>query len=134
MSQENVEIVQRAFEAFRRRDDEAIFALYDADVEIDSDAGGEGLGETAVHGVAGVQGWLRDWLGIFESMEVSVEEWIDAGDHVIAIMHVSGRGRQSGVPVENREAHVWTVRSGKMTRLRIYPSRAQALEAVGLPE
>jgi len=34
MSQENVEVVRRAWEAFTRRDNEAVFRLYDPEVEI----------------------------------------------------------------------------------------------------
>ena len=34
MSQENVDVVRRAWEAFERHDNEAIFPLYDPEVEV----------------------------------------------------------------------------------------------------
>jgi ketosteroid isomerase-like protein len=36
--------------------------------------------------------------------------------------------------VEQRRAHVWTVRDGKLWRLRIYATKEEALKAVGLRE
>ena len=70
----------------------------------------------------------------FSDLDASIEEWIDAGDDVIALLRVTVRGRKSGVPVEQPEAHVWTVRNGKLWRLRIYETREEALKAVGLEE
>jgi len=70
----------------------------------------------------------------FSDLDASIEEWIDAGDDVIALLRVTVRGRKSGVPVEHHEAHVWTVRNGKLWRLRIYETREEALKAVGLEE
>ena len=42
MSQENVEIVRRVYEAAARRDAANIFALYDPDVELDATRTGVG--------------------------------------------------------------------------------------------
>jgi ketosteroid isomerase-like protein len=58
----------------------------------------------------------------------------DAGDEVIAAMRIRARGRSSGAVVERREWDVWTLRNGKLWRLRIYTTKADALEAVGLRE
>lgn len=62
--------------------------------------------------------------------DVEVEEWIDAGDEVIAVLRLRTHGRQSGVPVDFHQAHVWTVKDSKLTRLRIFQSKAEALESL----
>ena|SRR6476620_125988 len=133
MSQENVEIVRRAWEASVRHDNEAVFALYDPEVEWDLTAA-PGFDARVYRGVEGVQQWFRDWVGTFDDFTADVEEWIDAGDRVIAMLHWTARGKRSGAPVDMRQAHVWTVRNGKLARLRVFASRAEALEAVGLRE
>ena len=133
MSQENVEIVRRAWEASVRHDNEAAFALYDPEVEWDLTAT-PGFDARVYRGVEGVQQWFRDLVGTFDDVTADVEEWIDAGDRVIALLHWTGRGKRSGAPVDMRQAHVWTVRNGKLARLRVFASRAEALEAVGLRE
>jgi ketosteroid isomerase-like protein len=131
MSQENVKVVREAWEASERHDNEALFALYDADVEIQ---GPFGLDDRVFRGLAGVQEFWRDWLASWGELGSDVEEWIDAGDDVIAVMHVWGHGKRSGVPAETRQSHVWTVRACKLWRLRVYHTKDEALKAVGLAE
>jgi ketosteroid isomerase-like protein len=73
-------------------------------------------------------------LSAWDEYQSEVEEWIDAGDNVVAILHAWARGKQSGVPVEQYSAHVWTLREGKLWRLRVYRTKADALKALGLSE
>ena len=129
MSQENVETVRKAHDAFIRRDNKAAMAFYDPQVEILGEMDGR-----LYRGLDGVREFFRDWLGVWDEYRSDVEEWIDAGDHVIAVVHSWGRGKQSGAAVERREAHVWTLRDGKLWRLRLYPTKGEALEAVALRE
>ena len=133
MSQENVEIVRRAWEAFIRHDNEAALALYDPEVEIDVRNEAR-VGAGVYYGVEGVQRWFRDLLSAFGDVGSEVEEWIDADDQVIAVVRSYGRGRRSGVPVDMLEAHLWTVRDGKLVRLRTFATKEAALEASGLSE
>jgi ketosteroid isomerase-like protein len=134
MSQENVEIVRRAWEAWVRKDNETALAMYDPKVQIDLTAVPH-IGQSGVYfGLEGVQEHLRDMLASFEVMNTEVEEWIDAGERVIAMIHTYRRGKRSGVPVDRREAHLWTVRDGLLLRLQIFATRAEALEAAGLRE
>jgi ketosteroid isomerase-like protein len=129
MSEENVEVVRRAFEASKRRDDDEVFPLYDPEVEIES-----GYDGRVYRGLDGVRAFFRDWLEVWDEIDWEAEEWIDAGDHVIALLRVSGRGKLSGVPVERSEAHLWTLRDGKLLRLKVFDSKDGALEAAGLRE
>ena len=49
-------------------------------------------------------------------------------------IYTSGRGRASGIKVENRVTHIWTMRGGKAIRFRVFPTTEEALEAVGRGE
>jgi ketosteroid isomerase-like protein len=129
MSQENVEVVREAFEASMRHDNDEVFLLYDPEVEIVSEYDGR-----TYRGLDGVRTFFRDFLEVFDELGWEVKEWIDGGDHVIALMHTWGRGKMSGVAVERSEAHVWTLRNGKLHRLRVFETKDQALEAAGLRE
>ena len=53
---------------------------------------------------------------------------VNAGTKLV--LHVRAEGKYSGVPVEWRQAHVWTLRDGRLARLRVYDSRDEALEAI----
>jgi ketosteroid isomerase-like protein len=129
VSQENVEVVRAVWEASARHDNAAIFPLYQPDVEIR-----DVFYDRVYQGLDGVREFFTDWLTAWDEHRSEVEEWIDAGENVVAILHIWARGKQSRVPVEGRQAHVWTLREGKLWRLRIYPTKADALNALGLSE
>jgi uncharacterized protein len=129
MSQENVELVGRLYEAFLRGDQSAIVAGLHPDIEWRS------IEDTETHyghhGVAtSVAGWLETW----EEHELAVEECLDAGDQVVATTRMRGRGRRSGADVEAQYFAVWRLRGGRAVAYREYPTKPEALEAVGLSE
>lgn len=86
------------------------------------------------HGLQGVATSVVDWLETWENHELHPEEFIESGEHVVVVTRLRGRGRQSGVEVEDRYFAVWTIRYGRAVTYREYPSKAEALEAVGLRE
>ena len=133
MSQENVEVVRQAWGAFVRHDNEAALALYDPEIEIDVRREAR-LGGGVYHGLEGVQRYFRGYVSVFGDVRSEVEEWIDAGDQIIAMVRSYGRGRGSGVPVDMLEAHLWTVRNGKLRRLQTFATKEEALEAAGVQE
>jgi ketosteroid isomerase-like protein len=130
MSQENVEIIRRTYEAFERGDISAV--LDDADpglVTYRADP------EAATwHGPEGFLQALADWTEGFDQFSASAEEFIDAGDSVIVRVHQRARGQGSGVPVEADFWFVHTLSEGKVARLDMFASKAPALEAAGLRE
>ena len=125
-------IVRRATEAHQRHDNETALSLYDPEVEMELPFMGGGI--QIYRGLDGVRAWYRDLLGAITEWTTTVEEWIDGGNDVIAVLRTAGRGRKSGAPFQRREAHVWTLRDGKLWRLRVYGTREEALKAVGLEE
>jgi ketosteroid isomerase-like protein len=134
MSEENVEIVRRLFEAVARNDNAAVLAAYDPNVECDfSESPLAGLvGSTVYRGHDGMRNMVRDRYEAWETMEDDCQELIDAGERVISDVISRGRGRSSGVDVELRHYGVWTIRDGKIVRVAWFYSREDALEAAGL--
>jgi ketosteroid isomerase-like protein len=70
----------------------------------------------------------------FEELRLEPLEVVDLDDRVVVLVSMSGRGRESGAPVEATFAQLWTLRAGKAVSLRDYATKAEALEAVGLTE
>jgi ketosteroid isomerase-like protein len=131
MSRENVEVVRAAFDAQRRRDWEAFRTLYDPDIEWVDVSGLWGDWGTR-RGFEGVRdGWIT-WFEAFEQEEFEIESVVEANDDVVTVILMSGRGRESGLLVEQRISVVWTVRGRRIARVRAYRDRAEALEAAGL--
>ena len=64
-----------------------------------------------------------------EIVELTVEDGV-----VLAMLHLTGRGSQSGVEMDETDAHLFAFRDGKVISWRNFADRSQALEAVGLSE
>jgi uncharacterized protein len=131
MSQEDVKVAQRGYEALARGDMEAVLELIDPDVQVEVHTGRPDLPETALRGHAGFLENLRQLDEVFEDVEVTPEEFIEVGEKLVVPIYTAGRGRGSGIRVENRVTHIWTIRDGKATRFQVFPTKEQALEALG---
>jgi ketosteroid isomerase-like protein len=138
MSQENVEIVRRIFEASAQRDTPAVLALYDKEVEVDNTHGPARAflgGRSIYYGHEGLRAFFGEWYEAWKNVESNLLELIDADEHVVSVHGYRGRGRASGVEVEWPDlGGIWTIRNGKVIRVRWFPTRAEALQASGLPE
>lgn len=133
MSRGNVDLVLSVFDAFRERDNEALFRLYDADVEWDTRSLSQGLDIRGVfRGHEGIKRFFRVWLETITDYEIEARDPLDLGDKVVITAVDRGRGRGSGATTERRHSQVWTVRGGKVIRVEIFDDRDQALEAAGL--
>ena len=131
MSQENMEIVKAAFEAWQRQDWDSVFQDAAPSYEIDlSRSFGPWRG---VYGLDQVRRFIDEIAESWESMRFEAHEFIEAGDLVVmpATAHMRGR---DGIEVSATGAWVWTIRDGAMERLTLYQDRQEALEAAGLSE
>ncbi len=77
---------------------------------------------------------IAEWVEDFEEFTATPEEYIDANDHQVVVrVHQKAVGSQSGAPIEADFWFVHTLSDGKITRLDMFASKAQAFEAAGLP-
>jgi uncharacterized protein len=136
MSQENVEVVREIYHAVTRRDTETVFALYDPEVEWDFSRSSHKnvTGTTSYQGHDGLRRWWRVWGEVWTDYEDRLDELIEAGEQVISVITLRGRGRVSGAQVEVEQYGVWTLRRGKVIHVAWFDSREEALEAAGLSE
>ena len=87
------------------------------------------------HGLAQVeQTFEAQDLEAWEERRLDAEEYIDAGDNVVVLLHEYRRGRDSGIELEAETAIVVAVRDGRVVRMQGYLDRNAALEAAGLAE
>jgi hypothetical protein len=132
MSQQNVEIVRRVSDAFASGDSNTVFALVAPEIEWDFSHADTWLEEQVYRGYDGIAKFFGKWLREWDDYRFEVEDIIDAGDRVVAIVRDEGRGKSSGIKLERRHAEVWTVHDGKVMRIEPYDDKAKALAAVGL--
>jgi ketosteroid isomerase-like protein len=138
MSEENVEIVRRLYHAATQGDDAVAFELYADDIEWDVRGAWPGRAPSDLsrvyRGHEGVRRFWRDYLSAFERYDFTVEELVNAGNHVLAVVREHAAGRLSQVVLHNAVYALWTVRDGKLARMRLFPSREEALADAGLRE
>jgi ketosteroid isomerase-like protein len=131
MSQQNVEIVRDAFDAFSRDDIEGVLQLCNENIVI-----------TQPPELPGASPQQRGHSGVLEAFEIWPEQWddyrieilriADHGDHVLVTTQQGGRGKQSGIQVKMEISFVFTVRNEKIVEMKIFMREDQALEAAGL--
>jgi len=133
MSQENIDQLRAAYEAFNQTG-EIVVADLAPDFELRQassiiDTAGVFRGPDAFRDV------LRELEESFEDFKAEAEKLIEAPTgEIVVFVHVLGRGRGSGAEMDNRIAHVWTYRDDEAVRMVAYEEPADALEAVGLRE
>jgi ketosteroid isomerase-like protein len=131
MSQKNVELVHHIFDALNRRDLDAVLALMDDEVEFASRLAGM---EGGFHGHRGIRRWWQTILDASPDRIVEVLEAQALGDVTLTLARARGHGAVSRIPYEDI---VWSVarwRGKKAIWWGVFPTRAEALEAVGLEE
>ena len=133
MSQENVEIVLRIQEAVASGDVDGFLAEVHPDGEYRAAIQQAMEGDDGViRGHKGLRRWFGELHDLYEELETQVLVVRDLGDQVFIAFVVRGRGRRSGVTLEQPLAQVVTLEHGKAIDVRDYFSADEALEAVGL--
>ena len=133
MSQQNVELLYRADDAFNRRDLGALLALMDPDVEFTPYEVWV-QGGSPYRGHEGVRSWWEDTFAVLPDLRVEVNEVRDLGKMVFVHGRLRGQGAASGVAIERVLWQAVTFRDGKIVWWSAFGSEAEALEAVGLRE
>ena len=132
MSQENVEVVKRLYEAWQHGDFAAEIEAFDPEVEVVFDYG---LDRVSTKGLDGMRDSFRDYLSLWQIWTTGpIEKVVEHGDHVVVSHRIRGRSKR-GAPVHIDDAGVaFTFRDGKIVWLMPTDQVSKALEAVGLRE
>jgi ketosteroid isomerase-like protein len=129
VSKADVDVVRGCLEAWQRGDFEESLSYW-AEDSIWQSAGVDG---TAYHGRQGVERAMEEWTGAFSGYWLESEDLIDAGDgRVVMLWREGGRGRTSGVPVEEAGATVFTIGDGRISHAQFFDSQGEALAVCGL--
>ena len=81
----------------------------------------------------------REWTGTFERCRGGIRpgagDFIDAGaDRVVAVIAMRGSGKGSGAPLDAQAVWVHELRGTKISRMRAFTTKEQALRVAGLAE
>jgi ketosteroid isomerase-like protein len=132
VSQQNVvELGYRVYDAFNRRDLDALLALMDDDVEAFPQLVAM---EGGYRGHVGIRRWWQNLLGTFPDYAIEVVEVRDLGKVALGVLRVRGHGAGSDTPFEDMLWQLAEWRHEKVVWWEVFRSEAEALEAAGLRE
>jgi ketosteroid isomerase-like protein len=131
MSQENVEIVRRVYDALNRGAWDAAFRETHADFEMTTQ---RGLDAGTLQRREAVQRFGEDYVAMFDSLVLEPEEFLANGDQVVVVVTRRARPRGGSVDIVVRNGHLWTVRDGAILSMKSFPDPEDALTAAGLRE
>jgi uncharacterized protein len=127
VSRENVELVQRVWEAWDRGDMSSVFELYADDIEWTMYPGltlPEDVETRRGHDA--VKRYHRELFEVWGEYSASAEQIEDLGEQVLVRVKVSGVSKIAGAPGDITVWHLWDVRDGKVARVHGYPTEAEA--------
>jgi ketosteroid isomerase-like protein len=133
VSRGSVEVVRRIYEDRDRlvgsRGADLIRELFDPEVRLDMSR--RTFNPAVYEGYAGLQQWAQDVGEVWKTFEETVERYVDAGERIAVVARRRGKGRESGVYVEDRSASVWTLRAGRVIHVETELDPEDALRSVG---
>ena len=132
MSQENVEMVERAVAAINARDIEGYLACCTENVKLETPMAAVG---GVYEGIDGIRRFLTDVEEAAPDFRIELDgvEEVDS-KRVIAFLRNSSTGRASGIRMAAPVTNVYDLIDGKISHIRIFLDREEALKAVGLEE
>jgi ketosteroid isomerase-like protein len=132
MSSGNVEIVRSIYEAFNRRDWDAVFRDQHPEGQLLLPPGA--INQQIHRGREEIQAYWQDMLSTFEWASVEPDRLIEKGDQLVAIVKIRVQPKGTSAEIEITNGHLWTLRDGKTVSMRLFPEPEKALEAAGLQE
>jgi len=132
MSQENVEIVRRYYEAWNAGGLDDARAFWSDEIEW-QDAP-QMLDGGTCRGAEAVVAHFRDLDEVLGTMKVQVERLVPTGDEVLVLLNVHLDAPRGGLPLDGPIFETVRVEGGKISRIRLFVDEREALEAVGLSE
>jgi ketosteroid isomerase-like protein len=133
MSQENVEIVRRAHEAWNNDDFDAFLPLVSEEIEWQTAlaTGAEGV-SSVYRGRGAAERVWNDYRDLFDEFRTEDLTFVDLGDRVLVLSYARTRGRGSGVELREELAQLITIGDGRIVRAEDFRSHAEGREAAGL--
>jgi ketosteroid isomerase-like protein len=129
-SQQNHDLITRGYEAFATGDREAVLSLLHHDVIVEVHTDRPDVGRALYHGHDGFLANFAEIEDVFEDLVIEAGEIEEQGDRLLVATRITGRGKGSGVAIEARIFHVWTLRDGLAARLGVFSDEDQARAAL----
>jgi ketosteroid isomerase-like protein len=135
MSQEGVNKLRHGYEILNREGVDAVLDLGFIDPDIVVRQSQDMPDTDTYRGHDGMKRLLGMFFEMFDDVRLEPEEFRDLDDRYLVGVRTVGRGKGSGVPIDQVIWHLWWEGSpGVATAIQVFNDRERALEAAGLSE
>jgi ketosteroid isomerase-like protein len=132
MSQENVDATRAAYEeSYAHGDFDPFLEAPTADFELIT---APQMPDAGTYRGQEAREWLEAYINSFDGFTQEALDLIDGGDKVVGQVLQRGRPRGSDIPIESRWWQVITFGPNGVSKIAMFASRAEALDAAGLSE
>lgn len=126
----NVNVIREVYAAFGRGDAAAVAERCTSDTQWDFNVGASDVPWHApVNGRGDVPKFLGAFMANVALKKFEPRTFIASGDHVAVVVGLAYDVKSTGKPVDEEQIHLWTLKDGRITRLRHYEDTAQVLAA-----
>jgi uncharacterized protein len=133
VSEENIDLVRQLYERWATGDFMTP-EFFDQNAEMVR-VGGDATGLPGTwRGLENIWKASTEWMQAWENLRLKPIQWFDLGDRVLVVARSTGRGRSSGLPLDQENAQLFTLRDGKIVRWELYHEVGDALRAAGLDD
>jgi ketosteroid isomerase-like protein len=128
VSRDNLEIVQRGFDAFNEKGVEGIIPLLDPDFEATTPPNLASEPDT-YRGPDGIRRWFDSFDEVMEEIRWEPHGFREAGDRVVVEFTLRAKGKTTGLDFGQDAVMLWELRDGKAIRLDLFEDLDEALAA-----
>jgi ketosteroid isomerase-like protein len=128
VSSENLEIVQRGFDAFNDRGVEGILPFIHPEFEATTPPNLASEPDT-YRGHDGIRRWFDSFDEVMDGIRWDAHGFQQAGDKVVVEFTLRARGKTTGLDFGQDAVMVWSMRDGKAIRVELFESLDEALRA-----
>jgi ketosteroid isomerase-like protein len=132
MGSASVRVVQAAIDAFLRGDERTWLELAAPNIVVTQFP--DQLDVRDYHGRDGLAQVVADWIGTWDDWSIEILRVEDVGADVFVAALQRGRGKGSGVPIEDEVTLVFTVRDGMISRWQMFRSEQEARDVLRADE
>jgi len=126
---DNKQIIENGYKCFATGDIPGLLGTFDENIEW-TEAEGFPYGGTYTGANAIVENVFMKLGGEWEGFSAVPDEFLDAGDNIVALGHYSGKYKETGKSMKVPFAHVWTLRDGKIVKFVQYTDTLKVSEAL----
>jgi ketosteroid isomerase-like protein len=126
--EERVQVVQRLFDAFSRRDADAATAFVDPQVELVVVTADRTRAGRPYRGVDGLRAYFEDVGKVWRELRVIPQEYRTRDDTVLALGRVYARDLEGAI-VDSPAGWIWRVEGGRVIYARVFERPEDAIAA-----